>query len=310
MSTANYQEDKKLYIDTLCVSSCPTGKYARDILLSTRSHYDAIEEHERNDTSQLICEDCPAGKKGETASTGCTPCTAGKYQSMTGQTSCFECRKNTYSSQAEKECHSCSAGYVVFRGDNGLQIGCQPDPAITILIVLLIIACMGSAFAYASYRYRKHLQKKANVVFIEEMEKLTSNPDIIAKFRSSSLFENDAVHPSTFESTLPLGASFDNTDGIEMGAVGVALNVDETLHEEWEMAVKSIYEAKASGELVKTFNGMLRLLAREPALKSQREELLSIVSSKRAALSKGSKNSENVWNSDVAKVFGKLLKQM
>ena len=74
-----------------------------------------------------------------------------------------------------------------------------------------------------------------------------------------------------------------------MGAVGVALNVDEALHQEWEMAVKSIYEAKASGELIKTFNDMLRLLTREPALKSQREELLSIVSSKRAALSKDPK---------------------
>ena len=61
----NYQENKKLYIDTLCVSSCPAGKYAREILLSTRSHYDTIEDYERNDTSQLICEDCPAGKKGE-----------------------------------------------------------------------------------------------------------------------------------------------------------------------------------------------------------------------------------------------------
>ena len=310
ISTANYQENKKLYIDTLCVSSCPAGKYGREILLSTRSHYDTIEDYERNDTSQLICEDCPAGKKGEIAATGCTLCTAGKYQSMTGQTSCLECRKNTYSSQAEKECHSCAAGYVVFRGDNGLQIGCQPDPAITILIVLLVIVFMGSAFAYTSYRYRIHLQKKANVVFSEEMEKLTSNPDIMAKFRSSSLFKNDVFLPSAFESTQPLGPNFDNTDGIEMGAVGVALNVDEALHQEWEMAVKSIYEAKASGELIKTFNDMLRLLTREPALKSQREELLSIVSSKRAALSKGSKNSENVWNSDVAKVFGKLLKQM
>ena len=33
----------------------------------------------------------------------------------------------------------------------------------------------------------------------------------------------------------------------------------------------AIYEAKASGELIKTFNGMLRLLVREPALKSQRK---------------------------------------
>ena len=310
ISTANYHENKQLYIDTLCVSSCPVGKYAREMLLSTKSHYDTASEYDRNDTSQLICEDCPAGKKGKAAATGCISCTAGKYQSMTGQTSCLECEKNTFSSQAEKACHSCLAGYVVFRDENGLQIGCQPDPAITALIVLLVIGFMGSVFAYASYRYRIHLQKKANVVFSEEMEKLTNNPDIIAKFRSSSLFENDTLLPSEFTSTIPMGAHFNNTSGIEMSSVGVALSVDEALHQEWETAVKSIYEAKASGELIETFKDMQKLLKREPVLKTQREELLSVVSSKRAALSKGSNNTENVWNSDVAKVFGKLLKQM
>ena len=56
---------------------------------------------------------------------------------------------------------------------------------------------------------------------------------------------------------------------------------------------------------------MLKLIIKTPELKVEKEELLSIASSKRVSLLRHEDDkSQDVWNSDVARAFGKVLAKM
>ena len=62
--------------------------------------------------------------------------------------------------EGQTECQKCLSGYIPFEDEEGLNIGCQSDPIITTIIVLLVILSMCLIFTYISYRYRIYLQKK------------------------------------------------------------------------------------------------------------------------------------------------------
>ena len=119
----------------------------RNIFLSTQSHYYTSILHERNDTIKEICENCPAGKMSMPDGS-CELCSAGKYQSMEGQTECQKCEKKYQSMEGQTECQKCLSGYIPFEDEEGLQYGCQPDPVITTIIVLLVILSMCLIFTY------------------------------------------------------------------------------------------------------------------------------------------------------------------
>ena len=209
----------------------------------------------------------------------------------------------------EASCHACLSGYVPFSDEDGLFIGCQPDPVAIVLIVLAIIIFMCFLFTYCSNRYRIYLQKQANIEFTDEMTKLSSNPDIVARFRSSSLFTTNRSFRRNSPST---GSTDKSHQSIELGAVGMKMIGDEAIKQEWEKLETQIYEAKTSGQLVETFESMLQLVIKEPRLAVEKEELLSIASSKRVSLLRDDDGEEDldVWNVDVAKAFGKVLSKM
>ena len=294
-----------------CVTTCPTGMYKRNIFLSTQSHYYTSILHERNDTIKEICENCPAGKMSMPDGS-CELCSAGKYQSMEGQTECQKCEKKYQSMEGQTECQKCLSGYIPFEDEEGLNIGCQPDPVITTIIVLLVILSMCLIFTYISYRYRIYLQKKANVEFHDDMVKLTSNPNIQARFRSSSLFKGKKSIIANIGTDGTINErQFAGNGDIELNAVGISVHLDETIHQEWDQLEKRIYEAKTSIALVETFNSMLKLIIKTPELKVEKEELISIASSKRVSLLRHEDDeSQDVWNSDVARAFGKVLAKM